>query len=147
MKMNSSMLLRPAGVKAEPVQLRAGAQLANEEVQVDGRAFRRDLGQHSRSTADADVHPRSREVRLDVCLTPGGCVGACALPPKPADDERPSEGTAVQESAATLLRGGAEQGEEPRRSPGPPSRDTAKREPRAPQPRPRQAGPSRKANL
>jgi hypothetical protein len=33
----------------------------------------------------------------------------------------------VQESAATLLRGGAEQGEEPGRSPGPPSRDTGER--------------------
>ena len=64
MKMNSSMLLRPAGVKAEPVHLRACAK----KVQVDGRAFRRDLDQHSQSTADADFHsPRSREVRLDVC--------------------------------------------------------------------------------
>ena len=43
------------------------------------------------------------------------------------DDERPSEGTAVQVSAATLLRGGAEQGEEPGRNPGPPSRDTGER--------------------
>ena len=33
----------------------------------------------------------------------------------------------MQESAATLLRGGAEQGEEPGRSPGPPSRDTGER--------------------
>ena len=57
----------------------------------------------------------------------GGCVGACVLPPKPVDDERPSEGTAVQVSAATLLRGGAEQGEVPGRNPGPPSRDTGER--------------------
>ena len=33
----------------------------------------------------------------------------------------------MQVSAATLLRGGAEQGEEPGRNPGPPSRDTGER--------------------
>ena len=45
----------------------------------------------------------------------------------------------MQESAATLLRGGAEQGEEPGRSPGPPSRDTGERG--------RSHGPFQKAKL